>query len=258
MKKIVLYSLFMAIISLSSCLKEDYIKYDESLKDAIYLSMKPETDSLFYNFGFTSITEATLFIEVKVMGLPRNYDRKFELRTVNDKYSDYEFLPADPSYYEIPEFVTVPAGELSVMVPLKLFRNKELEETRAIITVELLPGKDFDIRGHDECTFTFDDMMPNVPAWWYMQERGLGEFTKIKYTLFLESFWELKESDPLSYKMIIDKFGIELNQIDDMYQSPFNDFPVIMVEKIVRSLYEYQLANPGVISGICKPEDYWK
>ena len=87
MNRIFYYTILSSFI-LFSCVKEDYLKYDTTQKDGVYLNYTPETDSVFFNFGFDSKTEHIIELNCMVMGVPKDYDRTISLKAVNDKYSD--------------------------------------------------------------------------------------------------------------------------------------------------------------------------
>ena len=82
----------------------------------------------------------------------------------------------------MPSEIILPKDSVHVSIPVVLKRDIELETTRAIITLELHPTEDFDIRGHSEFTITFDDKTPPTPAWWTTY--NYGAFTKLKDNSF--------------------------------------------------------------------------
>lgn len=253
MKNILLYSLIISIFSICSCTNEDYLKYDSSQKDAIYFDFTTETDSMFYNFGFLPIKDSTFQVKIKMSGIPRDYDRVIKVKMVNERHASGEFIAAKSSYYQIPETIVMLKDSVVARLPIKLIRDKELETVRAILTVELEENDNFDIRGHREYTITFDDKMPKMPAWWEMSIYRLGDFTKVKYQLFLGYFWDMETTQPYFYNKIVATWGRELNLQSNKYSNPYNDYPIAMDKYVTQRLYDYQQANPGVISGVVDP-----
>ncbi len=247
--------LFALLLITLSCEQENYIQYDTSLKDAVYIDLTPETDSIFYNFGFESITKDTLFVDVKLTGIPRGEDRVINITTDNSRYASEEFAAAKDSYFTIPETVILPKDSIKTQIPIILHRDLELETARAILTLELVANEHFEVRGHKEYTVTFDDMLPAAPAWWRYSTYKYGGFTKVKYQLYLQFFWATEETDPYFYNKIVEKFGRELNLRTSPFDNPSNDYPIFIETNIHIPLFEYQEANPGVIEGVVDPRD---
>ncbi|GEM_PF-5649652 len=250
MNKKLIYILFSLL--LFSCVNEDYLQYDITQKDGVYLDYTPVSDSIFYNFGFESITEYTFYIKCNLMGVPKSYDRKINLRMVNSKYANSVFSAAKESYYSVPAEVTLAKDSVSVLIPVKLKRDPELENTRAILTMELLKSDDFDIRGHAEYTITFDDKLPATPAWW--QSFNYGAFSKLKGQLFFKYFWEMEQENKGTYDIIVARWGKNLNKLPNSGQSnPLNIYRVTFMRFVQQKMWDYSQANPQLNLGISKP-----
>lgn len=251
MKNRYLYITTLLLI-LFSCIKENYIKYDTSQKDGVYLNYTKESDSLFYNFGFESITEQTINVKCMVMGVPKDHDRKVQLKINNGKYANATFVAAKAQYYTIPTEVTLKKDSVSVMIPITLKRDAELETTRAIITIELIPSDDFDVRGHAEYTITFDDKTPPTPIWW--ESWSYGNFTKLKGQLFFKYLWEMEQSNKATYDIIINRWGRNLDKAPNSYgDSPLTLYRITFMQYVQQRMWEYSQANPNLNLGISKP-----
>lgn len=254
MNRIFYYTILSSFI-LFSCVKEDYLKYDTTQKDGVYLNYTPETDSVFFNFGFDSKTEHIIELNCMVMGVPKDYDRTISLKAVNDKYSDEVFIPAKAQYYSVPSEIILPKDSVHVSIPVVLKRDIELETTRAIITLELHPTEDFDIRGHSEFTITFDDKTPPTPAWWTTY--NYGAFTKLKGQLFFQYFWEMEQSNKGTYDIIVARWGKNLDKKPNSgANSPLNTYYLTFMQYVQQRMWEYSQAHPELNMGIQKPNFY--
>jgi hypothetical protein len=237
---------------LSSCAKEEYLQYDTTQKDGVYLDYTPATDSIFYNFGFESITDKTIDVVCKVMGAPKSQDRRIKIKMVNNKYAGQEFLPAKAQYYSVPLEVILPKDSVKITIPVKINRDIELESTRAILTLQLEQNEDFDIRGHSEFTITFDDKVPATPVWW--TSYNMGAFTKLKGQLFFKYFWEMEAENKGTYDIIVARWGRTLNITPNSgANSPLNVYRVTFAKYVQQKMWEYSQANPQLNLGITKP-----
>jgi hypothetical protein len=250
MKKSIIYVILTFLVF--SCVNEDYLQYDTTQKDGVYLDYTATTDSVFYNFGFESIQQNTINVICKVMGVPKTFDRKISIKMVNNRYSNSVFTPAKESYYSVPNSVTLPKDSVRVMIPVTLKRDPELENTRAIITLELVKSDDFDIRGHSEYTISFDDKLPATPVWWTTY--NMGAFTKLKGQLFFKYFWEMEAEDKGTYDIIVSRWGKTLSITPNSgASSPLTVYRVTFAKYVQQKMWEYSQANPELNLGITKP-----
>jgi len=250
MDKRIIYIILAFIIS--SCAKEDYIKYDTTQKDGVYLDYTAATDSVFFNFGFDSIEEYTILVNCKVMGVPKSFDRKITIKMVNDRHANATFIAAKEKYYTVPLQVTIPKDSVKVSIPVKLKRDIELETSRAIITLQLEKSEDFDVRGHSEFTVTFDDKLPATPVWWTTYD--YGAFTKLKGQLFFKYFWEMEKENKGTYDIIVARWGKNLDITPNSgSSSPKNVYRVTFMKYVQQKMWVYSQANPELNLGIVKP-----
>lgn len=250
MDKRIIYIILAFIIS--SCAKEDYIKYDTTQKDGVYLDYTAATDSVFFNFGFDSMEEYTVLVSCKIMGVPKPFDRKIAIKMVNEKYANTSFIAAKDKYYSVPLQVTIPKDSVKISIPVKLKRDVELETTRAIITLQLEKSEDFDVRGHSEYTVTFDDKLPATPIWWTTY--NYGAFTKLKGQLFFKYFWEMEKENKGTYDIIVNRWGKNLDKKPNSYaDSPLNVYRISFMKYVQLKMWEYSQVNPNLNLGISKP-----
>lgn len=266
MNKIVYYTIGAFLLLWSSCTNENYLKYDSTLRDGLYVEhfkitlddsgveKKEVMDSAFYNFGFSDITEYTYNIRCAIMGIPRDFDREISIKMNNSKYADNEFIAAKSDYYEIPDRVIVPGNAVEVMIPVKLKRHTELENTRAILTIEVVANENFDIKGNSEFTLTFDDKTPPTPIWWLAYR--YGEFTKFKGQLFFKYFWEMEQENEYMFNKIVTRFGRNLDKqpiAATGQNNPTVAFSFAFSSMVQLKAWEYSEAHPELNLNIAKP-----
>ncbi len=237
---------FVAFLAIFSCKEADYLIYDTTQQDGIYLKYSYEenyADSVFYNFGFSSITEFEKSVEVAIMGAPKSYERKIKVDVVSSLYANDTFEAASSEYYSVPAEVTLPADSLSVMIPITLKRHADLENKRVVLGINIVNSEDFTVRGVDRYIVTYDDNTPPTPAWW--QDWRFGAFTKEKGQKFFEFFWASKEKDPYTYSIIEDRWGSELDIAPNSAgSSPLSAYRIYFNIHLWVPMYEYAVANP--------------
>lgn len=244
----------LALFCFSSCEDTDYLEYDQSQKDGIFFDKTEKTDSLFYNFGFYEITENTINIPVLLMGIPKDYDREFGIKLTNTKYADNDetVIPAKPEYFEIPEKIILKKDSTVAYIPVKLLRHAELENERAIITINLENSDDFEVRGHSEFTITFDDKTPKEPNWWTTYD--MGDFNKFKGQLFFKYFWEMENEQKAIYDAIVDRWGKFLDIMPNYWgNSPLVVYRIAFAKYVKLKMYNYSQEHPELELNIKKP-----
>lgn len=239
---------------LCACEKEDYPVYDVNQKDGIFLDYSESYDSVFYNFGFDMKTEYIYPVRIAVSGMPRDYERTVKLKINSGKYASEDFIAAKEAYFDLPTEFTFPKNVVVAELPVKLIRDPELEDVRAILTFELVESDDFAVRGHSEFTITFDDKMPKAPLWWNQQSQFVGVFTKLKGQLFFKYFWEMEQENKYFFDKIVDYWGRNLDQ--HPYENPCRSYPFAFNMYVFMKMWEYSEAHPELNLNISKPVIY--
>lgn len=250
MKRLIIF-LGVSALLLCACEKENYPVYDVNQKDGIFLDYSESYDSVFYNFGFDSKNEYIYPVRIAVSGMPRNYERTVKLKINQGKYASEEFIAAKEAYFELSTEFTFPKNVVVAELPVKLIRDPELEDVRAILTFELLESDDFVVRGHSEFTITFDDKTPKPPLWWNWHYSCLGGFTKLKGQLFFKYFWEMEQENKYVFDKIVDYWGRNLEQ--HPYEDPFDTYPFAINTYVFMKMWEYSEAHPELNLNISKP-----
>ena len=234
------------------CEDNDYLKYDQTQQDGVFLSYTEDTDSLFYNFGFYEITEKTIEVPVNLMGMPREYDREFKVSLSNERYATEEFVAAIDDYFEVPNTVILKADSVIAKILVKLNRHSDLEDQRAVLTLNLEGTDDLGIKGHSEYTIAFDDKTPKEPNWWTSYD--MGAFTKFKGQLFYRYFWEMEQSQKPIYDAIVDRWGKFLDIMPNYWgNSPLAVYRVTFNKYVKLRMWEYSEAHPELELNIQKP-----
>lgn len=260
MKKLILYIFILPLLVAYGCsANEDYLKYDTTLQDEVYINATASTDSIYYNFGFANITEDTVKVTVNLVGMPKDYDREFYVKMDNSRYAYDTHVAATDDYVDVPTVWTMPAGEVTTEVPIILKRHVDLETVKAIVTIEISSSDDLNVNGYKEYTVTFDDFLATMPTWWTYgtNTTDLGEYTKAKYIKIIEYFRAYEAVNPTLYAYFVEYYGENLNSTDRAYYECLKiGYPITFRENIWMPLYDYQesAANADrAVSGVSNP-----
>ena len=254
MKRLI-FILSIISFSLNSCENDNYLVYDVNQMDGIFLDYNETNDSVFYNFGFDTKNEYNYFVKIKLLGMPRNYDRTVKIKINSGKYANDEFIAAKNSYFTLPTEFIFPKDSVEAKIPVILHRDSELENIRAILTFELEDSKDLLVKGHSEFTITFDDKEPIMPAWWATYK--WGAFTRFKGQLFFKYFWEMEKENKYLFDKIVARWGRNLDIPPLLYMNnPLVAYPYAFATYVEMKMWEYSEAHPELKLDIQKPEFY--
>lgn len=156
MKKIVIYILFLFIgASVLSC-SEKYEIYNSSTDRLVFYYGKNSygqvlTDSLqtkSFAFDHSSVTETTVWLEVRTMGFVSDKDRVFEVEQENvpeiyNAVSGTHYVPFDSP--EVNKFLVIPAGQVSAKFPVILKRDASLLENKATLKLRIKANENFQL-----------------------------------------------------------------------------------------------------------------
>lgn len=239
MKKILFYiAVITALFTNAGCEKElmDY----EGI-EGVYFAVQHGQDHLSENswpyqpysvVEFVQLDQEEIIFPVKVMitGPVKDHDRPFRVAVNPDSTT----ATLGVHYESVPNEVIIPAGEISAMVPVRLKRSPDLEETEQTLGLRLLPNEhfglsfpewdaipsltggqvvpEFDASLH---TLRINDFLTTPDVWFGSvasdnREGGLwGVFTRKKFELFVELFgvtytdFESSESMPMVRVMVM-------------------------------------------------------
>lgn len=138
MKKLIMIS-FIAAAFFSSCHKAEELKYDSA--ENVYIDYwDSKRDSVLYTFAFSpELGRDTIFIPVRIAGMPRDYDRQFSIQVLKDSSTAVEnkhYLPLDSLY-------TIKKNTTLTWVPLIILNSDPALESKSVsIRVKLFSTKD--------------------------------------------------------------------------------------------------------------------
>lgn len=237
------------MFTMFSCENSDYQKYDLSQKDGVFIFGR---DSVFYNFGFDTKTEFVYNVELRLIGMPRDYDRLVKINVISDKYATENIVAAKDVYYEIPKEFIFPKNAVKADIPVKLLRNKDLENIRAILAFEIEKTEDLLIRGNSKYSITFDDKIPETPVWW--ADYKWGAFSKLKGQLFFKYFWEMEKENKYLYDKIVQRWGVNLDIPPLIYgNNPTNAYSYAFAKYVEMKMWKYAEKHPELKLNIKKP-----
>jgi hypothetical protein len=183
MKKNIIFILLL-VTALISCKKDKPFLYGS--QDNIYLNY-PVKDTLSYSFALypTKLVD-TIWVPVIIAGTRQHVDRKFQLSVLPDSTT----AVADLDYEQLKPYYIMPADSGTTHVPVIIkSTDAALSAKSVILTVAISGGQDF-ATGLGESIRTKKILFSNElvqPNWWPDWQGELGNFSKVKYQLFLLS-----------------------------------------------------------------------
>lgn len=248
--KIFLYTAVVLLLGIS-CANEDYLKYDTTQKDGVYLNYDKSMfeDSLHYTFGLEYITKKVIPVKVNLMGMPKNYKRLINFKIETVSVATEESYAAKEEMFSIPDTIWMEADSVTATIPLTINRLKALEDSTFIVSFNLEDSEDLDVRGLREYKVTFNDQIPRYFPWWQYK---LGALTKNKVLLFFDLYKKIEEKNKRLYDKMVENYGEFLEKARYMF-TPFDQFRVATDEYIVKPMYEEYLKNPDAFGYMPKP-----
>ncbi|MDE5610475.1 MAG: DUF4843 domain-containing protein [Odoribacter sp.] len=215
-----------------------YLAYDEDLKDGIYFA----SDSVGFQFGMNKGEDIDRDIYVRVLGMPKAYDRTFEVEFVPEETTAKRELHFDQT-----AALVVPANEVLGKISFVLHRylDPELTKEPVVIKMRLKENEHFRVLMTGECKFEFSDTELPQPVWW--QDRYLGPYSQLLMIDILNSYWDLEETRPLLYERFEEMYGRNLlGSNEGGSQAP--GFPyqqqVVFLKYVITPVYEYYQEHP--------------
>ena len=235
-------SLFLLM---TGCNNEDYPVYDTDQKDAVYIAYEgdqAETDSIHYEYGFNLLTEVTLKIPVKLMGMPVGRDRVFGVNVVDSATTMTKDL-----HYSINESrLILPANQLEGSIEITFYRDKdpELTDTTYVISLELTETEDLKaVQGISFFQITYSDKRPSAPLWWRDYKLDTYKFEVAQW--FFHYFYLTEEINPDVFNELIGRYGdyfIEAKAV----QGPLDMYGNFFAKHVLTPLYEQYKDDPNV------------
>ena len=174
-----------------------------------------KTDSLYFSFGELpfSVTDTTLLIRVEIIGSPASHDRTFNIALDNSRTTARLH-----EHYDEPQMEgTIPSGASAGTVALTIHRLSLQSDSVFTVVLDMLPGEDFRLGAVEDrsVAISFTNRL-DLPEWWSMLSKWLGEYNPRKYQKFIE-LWggaitrtdinEMKYTILRTFKKVKEYFG---------------------------------------------------
>lgn len=172
---------------LTACEKEEIPCYSDVERiNFNYTAMGLSKDTVNISYGFVTDQYTDINLELLLTGYAKEYDRKIGLTITSEDGA------VAGRNYEIPDNIVMPKGEVSVSVPLKVFRSEDLMISGAkSFLVKLEDSDDFFAGLKTTLFITVEDDIPD--KWigdesWFMNpvSQYFGECSKTKYLFVFE------------------------------------------------------------------------
>lgn len=175
-----------------------------------------KTDSLYFSFGELpfSVTDTTLLIGVEIIGSPAGHERIFHIALDNSRTTARLH-----EHYDEPRMEgTIPSGASSGTVALTIHRLSLQSDSVFTVVLDMLPGEDFRLGAVEDrsVAISFTNRL-DLPEWWSMLSKWLGEYNPRKYQKFIE-LWggaitrtdinEMKYTILRTFKKVKEYFGV--------------------------------------------------
>ena len=215
MNKIKLYLAFIALTALFACENDPFYFNSEAR-----LRMEgPEvwtlgTDSLEFSFAnySSTVTDTTFDITVYVMGEATDQARTAEFEI------DPSMSTAETNMYSFPEMVTIPAGELSVNLPVTVKRIESLQAAQVQLYIKIKENADFKIGVTEQShlLLKWSDILSKPNNWDDLEEFfGVYSLTKYRFIIDVLNTGEF-DTDTLSWAQM-KNYQIELAEALRLY-----------------------------------------
>ncbi|WP_437918086.1 DUF4843 domain-containing protein [Sphingobacterium sp. LRF_L2] len=235
--------LFVTFGTIFSCAKDERLIYNT---DKAYVYFYKNTagstaDSIYRSFALEpeTITKDTFYLNLHVIGLATDYDRKVNL--VIDEAS----TATQGHHFEIGEAI-IPANSYNTEVPVILYRTEDLKDSTYQVFLHIGESDDF-LPGYDhvvtstiystlEYRFSFTDQLTKPSIWDSFWATYFGTYseTKIRFlnSVLADAYYEARD-------------GVELDWNTRL--SSYPQFLNFIWQKAKVELYEYELANGPLI-----------
>lgn len=178
-----LYITIIAALIFCSCSDKDLL-YDSNDTLISFVS----SDSIDYSFSFEPVdyTEHEIKIPIEIVGVSVPYDRNYNVEI------DDEASTALESEYEIMnEDFVIRANTLSDTLIVKLIKTDRINKETIKVKFDLLSSSDFGVPPIEKTSkiVSFTNKL-NKPFWWDAWAVVFGDFSQIKYKLWINYYKE--------------------------------------------------------------------
>ncbi len=252
---------FLLLLFMFTACQNTALMYDVTQAGTIYFVKTTSADAPVCSFVFEAGDELTYEIPVKLMGMPRDYDREFTvvfkqdtMTTIKAGGVSYPVETAELGKdFDIGKLV-IPADSIGGKIVFTLHRIPEMMNTYRSVLIEIGTNENFIPLYGDYYRFFISDGDVPLPTWWNNGGSGsnlvegwqmyVGKFFPEKFRLMLDYYWEMEKTQPEFYEEAVSKYGKYLDKegiTAGFYQK---DNPAVWAKYVLIPLYEYYKANP--------------
>lgn len=168
---------------------DSYIYFDIPYKTNQYgQPTDVRSDSISYSFALDnlSVTNTTLNVVVKTIGLPVDYDRPYNVELLDDQTT----ATAEVWDKTVLKNRSIKAGELTDTIAIVVQRQEILQEKWMQIGLRILPNEHFRLGYGNLYTakVSFSDILTQ-PDWWNVWEGYFGPFYREVYLKWIELYY---------------------------------------------------------------------
>lgn len=246
-------------LSVSAC-KGTWMMYDQEQKDHLYFEI---TSAVNISFSLTSDQAITHTVTVKMMGMPRDFDRAIHLDWLDPESSQAEDGTEIVKAVEGQDFTVsdliIPAGEVVGNIVFTINRTETMKTKIHDIRFGIAESEDFLPLKVDSTHISkilspvFDikvsDGEPLCPSWWDATSGSgddlkgwtmyLGKYYPAKYRKMLEIYHDMKTKNPIFYEGCLEKYGENIDK-DGINKSFFaTENPAAWASYVLIPLCEY-------------------
>ena len=222
--KILNLCLALLLIWLTACEKEGFYYQDQArIRIEGPYKWSVGTDSLEFSFVTSppDVTEIIMEAQLHIMGVASATDRVVNLSVSQEKTT------ASTNHYSFPSQVTVPANQLSAILPVTLKRTADLQENTVRLYIEVSESKDFKpgVNERNHILIKWNDIL-SMPKNWDDLEEFFGAFSLVKYRFIINTTGVSEfDANTMSWAQLMN-YRIMLKNALDQYNAAHPENPL--------------------------------
>lgn len=228
-----------AALMVASCREPEKLMFDSKATVCFRMPTKEQDellviqdDTITYSFVDSEMTTThyTINIPVEIADYRRETDRYYRVEAVAEGTT----ATAGVHYEALADRYVIPAGEGSVLLPLKVNRTDDLRESEVKVQLRIVATEDFGIgiAERQNVWVKFSDMLEE-PSWWPGWQNIMGTYSRVKYQYWREVFWGKEPLSDSGFRSVIEN-PLECLAIEKMRL--FFDENVVLDENNARVL----------------------
>jgi hypothetical protein len=250
MKTKYIYLFVMSVLAfLTACSNEDYKLYDTSQQDAVFVNYYDTkgvlADSVIYEYGYDTVTVHPIVIPIKLMGMPANHNRTFDVEQV--KLENVDNMTEGTHYSIDKSKLVISADSVSGCIIVNLLRNNDPSIQQRQFSLKLQLKATTDLRPIGQTTFLirYDDIRPSAaPSWWATWAMPTYRFDIAQK--FFAYFYATKTINPSVFNEMVTRYGDYFVKAVSM-QGPLAMYSNFLAKYVLIPLYEDTKNDPTIV-----------